>query len=88
MQLHPRFCAGGSSRTNGSGYPLSVPPPRDFGKGGFQHATQGAVDSGLRDFVCILRELFEDVGWGGCGCVCVCVVRVSGFSLEASEFGV
>ena len=23
--VHPGFCAGGSSRTNGSGYPLSVP---------------------------------------------------------------
>ena len=24
-QQHPGFCAGGSSKTNGSGYPLSVP---------------------------------------------------------------
>ena len=24
MQQHPGFCAGGSSRPNGSGYPLSV----------------------------------------------------------------
>ena len=34
LQQHPGFCAGGSSRPNGSGYPLSVPavahppPPR------------------------------------------------------------
>ena len=27
-QQHPGFCAGGSSRPNGSGYPLSVPAPR------------------------------------------------------------
>ena len=33
LQLHPGFCAGGSSRTNGSGYPLSVPdPPRPPGR--------------------------------------------------------
>ena len=34
LQQHPGFCAGGSSRTNGSGYPLAVPavahPPPQF----------------------------------------------------------
>ena len=36
MVQHPGFCAGGSSRLNGSGYPLSVPAPPQFqsvGKG-------------------------------------------------------
>ena len=37
-QQHPGFCAGGSSRPNGSGYPLCPPPPINVhdrrGKGG------------------------------------------------------
>ena len=48
----PEFCAGISSKTNGSGYPLSVPavaPPLELPT--VQHATQGSAD--MYVYICI-----------------------------------
>ena len=73
-QQHPGFCAGGSSRPNGSGYPLSVPavahpPPPDIKVLEGEKGQVSNTPIRVGGYICMYIYIYTDI------CICCCCLH-------------